>query len=252
MVREFCANFSSTKQGHVFLRGKKIPFTEAHIHRYLGIPGDAPDADQDDNFMALAKAYEKGEDMNMAEIYSVIGREETNWADNPAKNTIPEPINNGILNPRATAWHKIINANIDPKTHGTNFDMMHVLLIYVLMAGGEVNLPRIMRDILVLLPTKHPRNLLPYPLPVMRYRNFIMTSSTLYAVDMYVPYGDWRGKRAKGPVRLHRQSPPQIQQEEQHPPLKPEQRPSTSATPSAPTQYLLEPTMHDVMRRLDR
>ncbi|MED6196638.1 hypothetical protein PIB30_049329 [Stylosanthes scabra] len=103
MVREFCAIFSSAKQDHVFLRGKRIPFTEAHIRHYLGIPNDTPDADQDDNFMALAKAYEKGEDMNMAEIYSVIGREETNWSDNLANNTIPKSINNAILNPQATA-----------------------------------------------------------------------------------------------------------------------------------------------------
>ncbi|MED6190118.1 hypothetical protein PIB30_102634, partial [Stylosanthes scabra] len=62
-----------------------------------------------------------------------------------------------------TSKRLIINANIDPKTHGTNFDMKHALLIYVLMAGGEVNLPRIMRDILVSRPTKHSRHLLPYP-----------------------------------------------------------------------------------------
>ncbi|MED6137158.1 hypothetical protein PIB30_062366 [Stylosanthes scabra] len=35
MVREFCANSSSRKQEYVFLRGKKIPFTEANIHHNL-------------------------------------------------------------------------------------------------------------------------------------------------------------------------------------------------------------------------
>ncbi|MED6145131.1 hypothetical protein PIB30_022129 [Stylosanthes scabra] len=74
MVREFCANFSSATQNHVYLRGKKIPFTEAHIHSYLGIPGDAPDADVDDAFIALAKAYKRGEDVNMGAIYAEIGR----------------------------------------------------------------------------------------------------------------------------------------------------------------------------------
>ncbi|MED6211719.1 hypothetical protein PIB30_076369 [Stylosanthes scabra] len=110
MVREFCANFSSTKQDHVFLRGKKIPFTEADVRRYLNIPGETPDDDQDDNFEALVKAYGRGDDMNMAEIYFVIGREGTNWANDPANNTIPKTIYNGILNCRATAWHKIIDA----------------------------------------------------------------------------------------------------------------------------------------------
>ncbi|MED6219729.1 hypothetical protein PIB30_038466 [Stylosanthes scabra] len=99
MVREFCANFSSAKQDTVFLRGKRMPFTEDDIRRYLNIPGETPDTDQDDNFVALVKAYERGDDMNIAEIYSVISREETNWANDPANNTIPKSINNGILNP---------------------------------------------------------------------------------------------------------------------------------------------------------
>ncbi|MED6111504.1 hypothetical protein PIB30_052834 [Stylosanthes scabra] len=99
VVREFCANFSSAKPDHVFLRGKRIPFTEDDIRRYLNIPEETPDADQDDNFVALVKAYERGDGMNMAEIYSVIGREETNSANDPANNTIPKSSNNGILNP---------------------------------------------------------------------------------------------------------------------------------------------------------
>ncbi|MED6209204.1 hypothetical protein PIB30_052456 [Stylosanthes scabra] len=211
MVREFCANFSLTKQDHVFLRGKRIPFTEADVRCYLNIPGETPDDDQDDNFKVLVKAYGRGDDMNMAEIYSVIGREETNWANDPANNTIPKSINNEILNPRATAWHKIIKANIDPKTHGTNFDMKHALLIYVLMAGGEVNLPCIMRDILVSHPTKHSRHLLPYPvfIPRIAAHNKLPEFPndkfyTVRPVDTYVPYGDWRGERARALVRQRR------------------------------------------------
>ncbi|MED6181866.1 hypothetical protein PIB30_023389 [Stylosanthes scabra] len=74
MVHKFCASFSSATQNHVYLRGKKIPFTEAHIHGYLGIL----DADVDDAFIALAKAYKRGEDVNMGEIYAEIGQPETN------------------------------------------------------------------------------------------------------------------------------------------------------------------------------
>ncbi|MED6200177.1 hypothetical protein PIB30_082557, partial [Stylosanthes scabra] len=73
MVREFCANFSSGQQEHVFLRGKKIPFTEDNIRHHLGIHRDSPDAEVDDDFVALAKAYERGDDMDMAEIFSMIG-----------------------------------------------------------------------------------------------------------------------------------------------------------------------------------
>ncbi|MED6196637.1 hypothetical protein PIB30_049328 [Stylosanthes scabra] len=137
--------------------------------------------------------------------------------------------------------------------------MKHALLIYVLMSGGEVNLPRIMRDILVLRPTKHPRYLLPYPVFISRIAGHHEIPEfpndkfhTVRPADMYVPYDDWRGEKTRGPARPHRQPPTQIQQEEQHPPSELEQRPSTSAAPSAPAQYSLEPTMHDVMRRLDR
>ncbi|MED6158227.1 hypothetical protein PIB30_030849 [Stylosanthes scabra] len=80
-----------------------IPFTEANIHSYLGLPGDAPDTGIDDAFIALAKAYKNGEDVNMGAIYAEISRPETNWADNPADNTIPNKINNSVLNAKATA-----------------------------------------------------------------------------------------------------------------------------------------------------
>ncbi|MED6160671.1 hypothetical protein PIB30_053624 [Stylosanthes scabra] len=174
------------------------------------------DADVDDTYVALAKSYEKGEDMNMAVIYAEIGRVETNWANNPAVNLIPKTINNSILNPRATAWHKIIMANIDPKTHETKFDMRHALLIFVLMTEGDVNLPRIMRDILLVRPAKHLRHLLPFPVFFMRLANHYEVQEfsndkfhTIQLVDMYVPYGDWRGEKAREPARPHRQPRPQ-------------------------------------------
>ncbi|MED6172653.1 hypothetical protein PIB30_052057 [Stylosanthes scabra] len=103
VVHEFCVHFSSAKQEYVFLRGKKIPFTEANIHNYLNIPDDVPDAGVDDTFVMLAKTYAAGGDMNMEAIYATIGREDTNWAGNPAVNLIPKNMNNSIMNPRATA-----------------------------------------------------------------------------------------------------------------------------------------------------
>ncbi|MED6121951.1 hypothetical protein PIB30_035094 [Stylosanthes scabra] len=159
----------------------------------------------------------------MEAIYATIGREDTNWADNPAVNLIPKNMNNSILNPRATASHKIIMANIDPKTHGTKFDMKHAFLIYVLMIEGAVNLPRIMRDILLVHPTKHLRHLLPFPVFITRLAN-------RYEV-LEFPNDKFQTIR-----------PDQLPQ------------PETSAAPttSAPAQYSLEPTMHDIMRRFDR
>ncbi|MED6218751.1 hypothetical protein PIB30_029461 [Stylosanthes scabra] len=253
IVREFCTNFSSATQNHVYLRGKKIPFTETHIRGYLGIPGDAPDADMDDAFIALAKSYGRGEDVNMGAIYAEIGRPKTNWADNPAVNIIPNKINNSVLNAQATAWHKIIMANIDPKTHGTKFDLKHAFMIYVLITEGVVNQPRLMRDILLVRPTKHPNHLLPFPVFIMRVANHHevpeFPDDKFYIIrlmDTYVPYWDWRGERARALARQRRQPPPQDHSADQLP------QPETSAAPSASAQYSLEPTMHDIMRRFNR
>ncbi|MED6204691.1 hypothetical protein PIB30_011374 [Stylosanthes scabra] len=111
----------------------------------------------------------------------------------------------------------------------------HALLIYVLMTRGWVNLPRMMRDILLVRHTKHPRNLLPYPVFISRlarrYEVLEFPNDAFYTmrdVDMYIPFDDWRGQRVRGPVRPRRQPPPQDQPAEQLP------QPETSATPSAP------------------
>ncbi|MED6207423.1 hypothetical protein PIB30_035719 [Stylosanthes scabra] len=248
MVREFCANFSSARQDHVFLRGKRISFTEAHIHGYLGILGDALHADVDDTFVALAKSYENGDDMNMAAIYAEIGRPETNWVEHPAIHTIPNKIDNSVLDPRATAWHKIIMANIDPKTHGTKFDMKHALLIFVLMIEGDVNLPRIMRDVLLVRPTKNPRNLLPFAVFITRLANRYEVPKfpndkfhTIRTLDMYLPYGDWIGERARGPARQRRQPPPQA-----------EPQPEIFAASSASAQPAMDRSYQQIMRHLER
>ncbi|MED6210248.1 hypothetical protein PIB30_062432 [Stylosanthes scabra] len=162
MVREFYANFSSTEQDAIFLRGVKIPCTEDAIRRHLGIRINLPDPGVDDAFEAVVKVYKEG-NLNMTDVFRVIRREDTNWADDPVVDTIPNPLDHAILNSHASAWHKVIMANVDPKTHGTTFDMSHALLIYVLMTEGVVSLPRIMRDILLTHPMKHSRHLLPYP-----------------------------------------------------------------------------------------
>ncbi|MED6139418.1 hypothetical protein PIB30_083666 [Stylosanthes scabra] len=203
-------------------------FTEANIHSNLGIPGDAPDAGIDDAFIALTKAYKNGEDVNMGAIYAEIGRPETNLADNPADNTIPNKINNSVLNAKATAWHKIIMANIDPKTHGTKIDLKHAFLIYVLMTDGDVNLPRLMRDILLV--------------PEFPDDKFY----DIRPVDTYVPYGDWRGERARAPARQRRQPPPQDHPAEQLP------QPETSAAPSASAQPAMDRSYQQIMRHLER
>ncbi|MED6192550.1 hypothetical protein PIB30_011076 [Stylosanthes scabra] len=203
--REFCANYSSPDQETVFLRGVKITFKESDICRNLGIHIDLPGPDVDDAFVEITKRREANS-LNMDEVFQVIS-----------------PLDHAILNSHASAWHKLIMANIDPKTHGTTFDMNHTLLIYVLMTEGVVNLPRIMRDILLTRPMKDPRNLLPYPVFISRLVNQYEVPEyagdqfyTVREVEMSCPYGNWKGERAtihKGRVVSPRH-PPRGQQAE--------------------------------------
>ncbi|MED6210426.1 hypothetical protein PIB30_064010 [Stylosanthes scabra] len=168
MVWEFCSNLSATNQTHAFLRGRRIPFSEDDIRRFLGIDFDLPPLGEDDMFKTRVAARKNGE-LDTDLVYQVIRRSGTNWAHNPADNTVPDKkIDNAILNAQATAWHKLIIANIDPKQHGTTFDMNHAILIYVLMTEGVVNLPRIMRDVLLKRPTRNSRNLLPSKICIAR------------------------------------------------------------------------------------
>ncbi|MED6169671.1 hypothetical protein PIB30_023387 [Stylosanthes scabra] len=151
VVREFYSNIPTLTQKHVFLRGKNIPISEEAMHRHLGITNVLPSVDEDD--------------VNKA---TVIGREGITWANDLADTTIPNGPDNAILNANATAWHKLIMTNIDPKTHVTTFLMEHALFIFVLMIEGLVNLPRTMRDVMVKRPSSNTRNLIPYPMFIMR------------------------------------------------------------------------------------
>ncbi|MED6204362.1 hypothetical protein PIB30_008489 [Stylosanthes scabra] len=216
MVPEFCANFSSPEQE---------------------TPG------VDDAFVGATKAREAN-NLDMEMVFRVIRREGTSWTDNPAVNTIPKTLDNAIMSTHASAWHKLIMANIDPKTHGTTFDIHHALLIYVLMTEWVVNIPRIMRDILLTRPMKHSHNLVPYPVFISRLANQHQVLEyardefyTMHAAEMYCPYGDWKGEQPR--MRRGRVA-------EQQP------LPIAFAVPSTSAQYSLEPFLHDVMRRLDR
>ncbi|MED6177113.1 hypothetical protein PIB30_094831 [Stylosanthes scabra] len=226
VIREFYPNFSAPSQPHVFLRGKRIPFFEDDIGRHLRIPYELPPAGEDDIFKNIVTTYNEG-NLNMDGVFEVIGKERTTWANDPAIIAIPKKIDNAILNAKATAWHKLIMANIDPKTHGTSFLMEHTLLIYVLMTEGIVKLPRIMRDIIFKHPTGNSRNLLPYPMFIARLADHYQVpeyhGDMFYKVreqDMYCLYEDWKGEQPK--VCRGRMIPPPraplVPPPEQHPP----------------------------------
>ncbi|MED6115047.1 hypothetical protein PIB30_086418 [Stylosanthes scabra] len=163
-------------------------------------------------FLIRVAARKNGE-LDMDLVYQEIRRPETNWANNPVDNTILDrKTDNIILNTQATAWHKLIIANIDPKQHGTTFDLNHAILIYVLMTKGVVLFKR---------PTRNSRD-----------------------------WKGEQPKVHRG--RLIPPSPaPSIQQAEQHPPFPPPQ-PATSEIPSSSVLRLPDPSLRKVMRYLHR
>ncbi|MED6176492.1 hypothetical protein PIB30_088691 [Stylosanthes scabra] len=225
LVLEFCAHFAAAHQDTVFLRGRRIPFTENDIHRYLNIHIDLP-GPRVTNAFKEATERRKGNDLDMELVFSVIERQGTNWANNPADGTIHErKLGNAILNAQATTWHKLIIANVDPKQHGTTFDLNHAILIYMLMTEGVVHLPHNMRDVLL---------------------KRLMGNSEQ---DMFCPYGDWKGEQPK--VRRGKVIPPprlqQVQQEEQQQPP-----PAASEIPSTSVQHLSNSSLQEIMRHLER
>ncbi|MED6176620.1 hypothetical protein PIB30_089953 [Stylosanthes scabra] len=189
----------------------------------------------------------KENDLGLGLVFSVIGRQDTNWANNPADDTIPErKLDNAILNAQATTWHKLIIANVDPKQHGTTFDLNYAILIYVLMTEGVVNLPCIMRDVLLKRPMVNSHNLLPYPMFILRLASRFQVP--VIAGDVFYE-GDWKWEQPK--VRRGRVIPPprqpQVQQEEQQQPP-----PAASEFPSTSAQHLSEPSLQEIMKHLER
>ncbi|MED6222430.1 hypothetical protein PIB30_064346 [Stylosanthes scabra] len=190
-----------------------------------------PPAGEDDIFKTTVIAYNEG-NLNMSGVLKVFEREGITWANDPAIMTIPKKLDNAILNAKATAWHKLIIANIDPKTHATNFLMEHGLLIFVLMTEGIVNLPRIMQEVMLKRPTANNRNILLYPMFIAMLANHYQVPKfagneivKIQEVDMYCPYGDWKGEQPKvrrGRIIPPAQAPPVLQPEQEHHPPFPQ------------------------------
>ncbi|MED6207413.1 hypothetical protein PIB30_035617 [Stylosanthes scabra] len=241
------------------LRGKKIHFSENAIGRHLHIPYELPPVGEDNIFKKTVTVYNEG-NLDMSGVLEVIGREGITWANDPAIMAIPKKMDNDILNAKATAWHKLIMANIDPKTHATTFLMEHALLIFVLMTEGIVNLPRIMRDVALKRPTANTRNLLPYPMFIARVANQYQVPEfardeivKIREVYMYCSYGDWKGEQPK--VRRARilpaaQAPPVLPPEKHSP--SPQPQPSATKISSASVRSSSEPLLKEVMRYLRR
>ncbi|MED6200043.1 hypothetical protein PIB30_081435 [Stylosanthes scabra] len=169
IVREFYSNFSAPSQIHVFLRGQGIPFSEEAIRRHLDIPYELPPLDEDDIFKKTVRDQKEG-NLNMADVLQVIGKEGVTWANNPDDTTIPKRLDHAIMNAKATAWHKLIMANIDPKTHAHH--LPHGACSPYLCADDR----RLANQ---------------YQVP--RYARYEIVK--IQEVDIYCPYGNWKAER---------------------------------------------------------
>ncbi|MED6209526.1 hypothetical protein PIB30_055516 [Stylosanthes scabra] len=152
----------------------------------------------------LNERYETFPHYETSKTLAGRGKEGITWANDPADASILKRLDNVILNAKVTAWHKLIVANIDPKTHATTFLMEHAILIYILMTQGSVNLPRITQDIMVKWPSAKTRNLLLYLMFITRLANQHQVLEfagdefmKIRQVDMYYPYRDWKGEQPK-------------------------------------------------------
>ncbi|MED6201559.1 hypothetical protein PIB30_096223 [Stylosanthes scabra] len=74
LVWEFGANFSANHQDTVFLCGRRIPFIENDIRRYLNIHINLPRPGENDAFKE-ATQRRKGNDLDMDLVFSVIERD---------------------------------------------------------------------------------------------------------------------------------------------------------------------------------
>ncbi|MED6172556.1 hypothetical protein PIB30_051178 [Stylosanthes scabra] len=127
LVREFCANFSADHQNTVFLRGRRIPFTENDICRYLNIHIDLPGPGENDAFKE-ATEKRKGNDPDMELVFSVIGRQGTNWANNPMDDVIPErKLDNAISKCTGHSLAQIDHSECRPEAtwHHIRFESCH-------------------------------------------------------------------------------------------------------------------------------
>ncbi|MED6177029.1 hypothetical protein PIB30_093881 [Stylosanthes scabra] len=111
LVREFCPNFAQLKQTEVYLRGKMVPFTFAVIHDILEITR-LNIRGKDDLQKSLDQHKQKVFDM--APVFTIIGRDEGTWSDDPDVQGIPPRLKQKKLNLEARLWYQIIVTYLDP------------------------------------------------------------------------------------------------------------------------------------------
>ncbi|MED6139157.1 hypothetical protein PIB30_081255 [Stylosanthes scabra] len=158
LVRKFYVNNDKKDQREVYIRGRKISCYYKDIERVLHIPR----LEWQNDYREMGEAYVRNE-QDMNEVVRVIGKEGVTWP------SVPGRLNKEILDKEAWMWMKLIVCNIVPTRHETTFSIDHILMIYALMKGMSVSLPRIMFSNMNTNPTKSKKHMLPFPMFITKW-----------------------------------------------------------------------------------
>ncbi|MED6127750.1 hypothetical protein PIB30_091121, partial [Stylosanthes scabra] len=239
LVHEFYANRDQKNQCEVYMRGRKIPCFLRDIKRVLHIPR----VEGASEHKKVGEKYDKNQ-LDMDEVMQVIGREGETWPD------VPGRISSKTLNKDAWMWMKLIVCNILPTRHETTLGADHILLIYALMKGMTVSLPRVMVSAMNEDPTKYKRQLLSFPMFITKWA--IEAGVPTYSGDeifnvpraqQFFPYGIW-----KKDEEVERDPTPPAPA----PVPPPAARTTRTNTPASSHSSSSQPSRNELMRALRR
>ncbi|MED6199226.1 hypothetical protein PIB30_073951, partial [Stylosanthes scabra] len=120
-----------------------VPFTLVVIDDILEIPRFNIRGKDD---LQKALAQHEWKEFDMAQVLTVIGRDEGNWSDEPDVKGIPPRLKQKKLNVEARLWHQIIVTYLDPAQHDTTLSHSTAIMIWALMEEKKINLPRVLKD----------------------------------------------------------------------------------------------------------
>ncbi|QHO23683.1 uncharacterized protein DS421_12g365670 [Arachis hypogaea] len=155
-VREFYCNYFKTSLDVVNLREKQILVIEEAIEEVLKL---LPKSDQPDG-------YQKAEeDMRFLKfdwdaVKAWIALDPTVPWIMGQNTTMPKGIKWAYLNDEAQLWHQILSNFIMPSTHETDIHAAMITLLWCVMEGKDLYLPRFIRFYMARV---HVRGTLPFP-----------------------------------------------------------------------------------------
>ena len=162
LVREFYANWRRTSQSEVYLRGRQIPVSPHALRDALQLNVTPYDRQPDDYQQLLQQLAEMDKDV----IKDRITYPGTEWIRNAQ--FLPTHLKSSLLNFEARLWMKLVFSQVLPCSHVTNLTLDQVCLIYCLVEGKRVYLPRLIWRQMGRVHHDKACNGLPYPSLVTR------------------------------------------------------------------------------------